>query len=82
MVAGESLEIGARMRKPVANIYNRQVAKCLHDIEAVYELPAVVIDRIKKAIEYTAKDIDKINKLNRNPNGEYNEQETDTAGNR
>ena len=49
------------MRSPVQNIYDRQVAKCLGDISEVYDLPIVVVDRIKKAIEWTAKDVDKIN---------------------
>jgi hypothetical protein len=49
------------MRSPVQNIYDRQVAKCLGDISEVYSLPSVVVDRIKKAIEWTAKDVDKIN---------------------
>ncbi len=50
------------MRPPVKAIYDRQVARCLGDIEEVYQIPAVVEERIKRAIEYTAKDVDKINK--------------------
>ena len=50
------------MRKPVKQIYDRQVARCLSDIEELYQLPEMVIDRVKRAIEYTAKDVDKINK--------------------
>jgi hypothetical protein len=50
------------MRPAVKSIYDRQVARCLADIEEVFEIPAVVQERIKRAIEYTAKDVDKINK--------------------
>ena len=50
------------MRPQVQAIYDRQVARCLGDIEEVYKIPAVVEERIKRAIEYTAKDVDKINK--------------------
>lgn len=64
---GLKLEKGMRMRPPVQSIYNRQVAKCLASISEVFELPDIVVDRIKKAIEYTCKDVDKINK--RSPNG-------------
>ena len=65
---------GVRMRPPIQSVYNRQVAKCLSDIAEVSELPSVVVDRIKKAIEYTCKDVDKLR--TRNPNGDtYNEQE-------
>jgi len=60
-----------RMRPPVTAIYNRQVGKCLNDIKEVCELPSVVVDRIKKAIEFTCKDVDKINKKLRNPNGSH-----------
>ena len=49
------------MRIPVQQIYDRQVARCLSNIHDVYELPDIVIERIKRAIEYTAKDVDKIN---------------------
>ena len=49
------------MRYPVKSIYDRQVARCLSDIDEVYELPAVVTERIKRAIEYACKDVDKIN---------------------
>ena len=70
---------GMRMRPPVQAVYNRQVAKCLCDIAEVLELPVVVEQRIKKAIEWTCKDIDKLNKHNRN--GEYNDDE-DTKWNR
>lgn len=65
-------ERGMRMRPPIQSVYNRQVAKCLSDIAEVIELPAVVEDRIKKAIEFTCKDVDKLR--NRNPNGDYNGQ--------
>ena len=68
---GTELTKGMRMRPPIRSVYNRQVAKCLCDIAEVIELPSVVEDRIKKAIEWTCKDIDKQNKLNRN--GEYND---------
>lgn len=51
-----------RMRKPVKDIYDRQSARCLSDIEELYDVPSMVKDRIKRAIEYTAKDVDKINK--------------------
>jgi len=70
---GDQLNQGMRMRPPVNNVYNRQVAKCLGDIAEVMELPNVVEDRIKKAIEWTCKDIDKLNKHNRN--GEYNDDD-------
>lgn len=50
------------MRQPVKEIYNRQVARCLSDIDEVYKLPSVVVERIKRAIEYTAKDIDRLNR--------------------
>jgi hypothetical protein len=60
-----------RMRPPIASIYNRQIAKCLSDISEVYELPVVVQNRIKKAIEYTCKDVDRLNRKEReNPNGQ------------
>ena len=49
------------MRGQVKSIYDRQVARCLSDIEDIFELPAMVAERIKRAIEYTAKDVDKIN---------------------
>ena len=52
---------GERMRKPVKAIYDRQVARCMADIEQLYTLPDMVAERIKRAIEYTAKDVDKIN---------------------
>lgn len=71
---------GARMRQPVQSVYNRQVAKCLDDINEVMEIPVVVIDRIKKAIEFTCKDVDKLR--TRNPNGVQHEQEDETRGNR
>jgi len=50
------------MRDPVKNIYDRQVARCLGDIAELWDIPSMVTDRIKRAIEYTAKDVDKINK--------------------
>ena len=53
---------GERMRKPVKNIYDRQVARCLADIEDVFDLPAMVCERIKRGIEYACKDVDKINR--------------------
>jgi hypothetical protein len=70
---------GMRMRPPINSVYNRQVAKCLCDIAEIHELPALVEARIKKAIEWTCKDIDKLNKHNRN--GENNDDE-DTNYNR
>ena len=60
MMGSESTK-GVRMRPPVQNVYDRQVARCLSDIEQLYALPEMVEDRIKRAIEYTAKDVDKIN---------------------
>ena len=63
------------MRPPVKAIYDRQVARCLADIQEVYSLPSVVEERIKRAIEYTAKDVDKINKGDRDGSRE-------TTGNR
>ena len=62
MMGGELTSSGERMRPPVQNIYNRQTARCLADIEDIFELPAMVCERIKRAIEYTAKDVDKINR--------------------
>ena len=50
------------MRKPVKEIYDRQTARCLNDIGELYELPSLVIERIKKAVEYTAKDVDRLNR--------------------
>ncbi len=52
---------GVRMRDPVKSIYDRQLARCLSDIEQLWKLPSMVEDRIKKAIEYTCKDVDKLN---------------------
>ena len=49
------------MRKEVQKIYDRQVARCLDDIQELYELPSMVEERIKRAIEYTAKDTDRLN---------------------
>lgn len=49
------------MRKQIQDIYDRQVARCLSDIEELFEIPAMVSERIKRAIEYTAKDVDKLN---------------------
>jgi len=54
------------MRPPVQSVYNRQVAKCLSDIEEVHKLPQVVVERIKKAIEFRCKDVDKLSKEFRN----------------
>lgn len=54
------------MRDPVTQIYDRQVARCLSDIKEVCDIPAMVKERIKRAIEYTAKDVDKINQGYRN----------------
>ena len=56
------------MRPPIQQIYNRQVAKCLTDISELWEIPAMVEERIKKAIEFTCKDVDKLK--TRNPNGD------------
>ena len=64
---------GMRMRPPVQSVYNRQVAKCLCDISEMMEIPALVEARFKKAIEWTCKDVDKLNKHNRN--GECNDEE-------
>jgi hypothetical protein len=50
------------MREEITKIYNRQTARCLSDIQELYTIPAMVEERIKRAIEYTAKDVDKINK--------------------
>lgn len=61
------------MRDPVQSVYNRQVAKCLSDIAEVMELPVVVVSRIKLAIEYTCKDVDKLRLKTRYPNGIENE---------
>ena len=69
----EELIKGMRMRPPVKAVYSRQVAKCLCDIAEVMDLPSMVEDRIKKAIEWTCKDIDKQNKHNRN--GEQDDQD-------
>ena len=70
-MSSNQLKQGMRMRTPVQSVYNRQVAKCLSDISEVIELPAVVEDRIKKAIEYTCKDVDKLR--TKNPDGGINE---------
>ena len=71
----ENKEKGVRMRDPVQSIYDRQTARCLSDISKVFELPSIVSDRIKKAIEYTCKDVDKLNNKE-SGNGK------DTLGNR
>ena len=71
---------GMRMRAPIQSVYNRQVAKCLHDISEVIELPSVVVDRIKKAIEFTCKDVDKLR--NKNPNGDTTNEQEDERHNR
>jgi hypothetical protein len=76
---GAELKKGVRMLPPIQSVYNRQVAKCLGDIAEVYDLPSVVVDRIKKAIEFTCKDVDKLR--NRNPYGATNGNE-ENAGNR
>ena len=74
-------ELGMRMRPPVQSVYNRQVAKCLSDIGELWDVPAMVSDRIKKAIEFTCKDVDKLK--TRNPNGaQNNDQYTENNGNR
>ena len=72
MVEGE-LTQGARMRPPVLSVYKRQVAKCLDDIGKVFDLPDIVEDRIKKAIEYTCKDVDKLRLKSVTRNGEQDE---------
>ncbi len=64
------------MRDPVIQIYDRQVARCLSDIKEVYDIPAIVQERIKRAIEFTAKDVDKINQ------GYRNGHQKETSGNR
>ena len=53
-------ETRTRMRPPVESVYSRQVAKCLDDIAELHELPTMVVERIKRAIEYTCKDVDKL----------------------
>jgi len=50
------------MREEITKIYNRQTARCLSDIQELYSIPAMVEERIKRAIEYTAKDVDKLSK--------------------
>ena len=54
------------MREEIIKIYNRQTARCLSDIQELYDIPAMVAERIKRAIEYTAKDVDKLSKGDRN----------------
>jgi len=54
------------MREEITKIYNRQTARCLSDIQELYDIPAMVTERIKKAIEYTAKDVDKLTQGVRN----------------
>jgi len=78
-VSDKNKEKGARMRPKVQSVYNRQVAKCLDDISEVTDLPSIVVDRIKKAIEFTCKDVDKLK--NKNPNGDTHGQE-ERNGNR
>ena len=64
------------MRDQVKNIYDRQVARCLRDIEEMdFKVPAMVIERFKRAVEYAVKDTDKIN----NKESGYG---TETRGNR
>ena len=58
------------MRTPVKEIYDRQVARCLGDIEELYQIPSMVEERIKRAIEYACKDVDKINKGGRDGRNE------------
>jgi len=53
------------LRPPIQDIYDRQVARCLGDIEKVFDLPSLVEDRIKKAIEFTCKDVDRRNRKER-----------------
>lgn len=64
------------MREQITKIYDRQVARCLDDIKELYDIPSMVKERIKKAIEYTAKDVDKINQ------GARNGLQKETSGNR
>jgi len=72
---------GTRMRPEIQSVYNRQVAKCLSDICDVMDLPSIVESRIKLAIEYTCKDVDKLRL--KNPNGEQeNVTTTPVNGNR
>lgn len=52
-----------KMRDPVRKIYDRQVARCLDDIQELYELPVMVEERIKRAIEYAVKDTDRLNNI-------------------
>lgn len=63
------------MRPEIQSVYNRQVAKCLSDIGEVTELPTVVETRIKLAIEYTCKDVDKLRLKTRTPNGDHHDKE-------
>lgn len=50
------------MRKEVQKIYDRQVFRCLRDIEELdYKIPSMVLERFKRAIEYSIKDTDKLN---------------------
>jgi len=80
---GCSLTKGARMRPQVQSVYNRQVAKCLSDIDEVFDLPSVVEDRIKRAIEFTCKDVDKLRLKPVTRNGEQNgNTDQDIDGNR
>ena len=65
------------MRPQVLSVYKRQVAKCLDDIGTVYDLPSIVEDRIKKAIEFTCKDVDKLRLKQEPRNGENNAQHDD-----
>ena len=76
VIVSDQLTQGMRMRPPVQSVYSRQVAKCLCDIAEIHELPTLVVDRIKKAIEWTCKDIDKLSKHNRN--GEQDDEQDDS----
>ena len=72
---------GKRMlRKKVQSIYNRQTARCLADICELWEIPKLVEDRIKKAIEFACKDVDRLN--NQNNTKEPYGTEEDTNYNR
>lgn len=63
MCIDSNKQAGERMRKPVQEVYNRQVARCLGDIEEMnFELPSMIEERFKRAIEYACKDTDKLNK--------------------
>lgn len=57
------------LRKQVQSIYDRQTARCLKDIQECCDIPVMAIERIKRAIEYTCKDVDKLNTNKESGNG-------------